>query len=451
MVVRTPAKSQRILFDVLVLSVVSFIAYFLPFAKYSYRGSEYIVDGLSFLTGKAVAGGSVWIAPSTWLWLQLSVVILMGVLSVMHTYFKRKTTGIVMALLAAVTLIMQMIYSSTLKTVLDGTKDMGREYGAVMSFVIALLILIRAVQILYKEEVITALDLMVLPGLAYFVINNYIPMVGIMIAFKKIDYSVGILASEWVGFQNFQNLFFTAGSFFASDAFIITRNTLLYNITFITVGVITGVATGIMLSEVLSSFWKKFFQTSILLPQLISMVVVAYIVFAFLGTDNGLIAKTFFGDEVVNFYGMKKIWPFILVFVNNWKLIGYNGIIFMSSVVGIDRSLYEAAKVDGASKWQQITKITLPMLQPTIIMVVLLQVGRIFYSDFGLFYQVTLNSGTLRSVTSTIDTYVYNSLLVSNNISVSSAASTYQAVIGFVVVVVANTLVKKIDKKSALF
>ena len=153
----------------------------------------------------------------------------------------------------------------------------------------------------------------------------------------------------------------------------------------------------------------------------------------------------------MNFYAEKKYWPFILIFINIWKQLGYNGIVFLSSIIGIDYGLYEAARVDGATKWEQIRSITLPQLKPTIMTLFLLQVGRIFYSDFGLFYQVPLNAGALLDVTNTIDTYVYRALMVNNNISIASAASTYQAIVGFVLVLAVNMIVRKVDRENAMF
>jgi ABC-type polysaccharide transport system permease subunit len=244
-------------------------------------------------------------------------------------------------------------------------------------------------------------------------------------------------------------LFQSNGNFFTSNAWIITRNTLLYNLVFIILGVFTGVVVGICLAGVTRKFLQKFFQTSILLPQLISFVIVSYIVYALLSNETGMITKMMGGS--VNFYAEKKYWPFILIFINIWKQLGYNGIVFLSSIVGIDYGMYEAARVDGASKWQQIFKITIPQLKPTIMTLFLLQVGRIFYSDFGLFYQVPLNSGALLDVTNTIDTYVYRALMVNNNISIASAASTYQAVVGFVIVLAVNMIVRKFDRENAMF
>ncbi|MCM8709941.1 ABC transporter permease subunit [Clostridium sp. SYSU_GA19001] len=291
---------------------------------------------------------------------------------------------------------------------------------------------------------------MIIPGMLYFIINNYIPMLGISIAFKKIDYSLGILKSPWVGFSNFKILFASNGNFFKSDAFIITRNTLLYNTAFIVIGTVVGIIAGIFLAEVFSKTLQKFFQTAILLPQLISMVIVAYIVYGFISNEAGMVNKML-GDNPINFYSTEKYWPFILIFVYIWKQLGYSAIIFLSSIVGIDQSIYEAAKVDGITRWKQIRYITLPLLKPTIITLTLLQIGRIFYSDFGLFYQVPMDSGALYNVTNTIDTYVYRSLMVSNNISTASAASTYQAVVGFVIVLAVNLIVRRLDKENALF
>ncbi|MCF0132794.1 MAG: sugar ABC transporter permease [Blautia sp.] len=306
--------------------------------------------------------------------------------------------------------------------------------------------------LLWKMSVLSTLDFMAIPGMLYFVINNYIPMLGIVIAFKKIDYRVGIMNSPWNGLDNFKQLFATStGSFFGSDAWLITKNTMLYNLAFIVLGTVVGVLVGICLAELISKGLQKFFQTSILLPQLISYVIVAYIVYALLSNDAGLINHALGEGKSINFYAQPKWWPFILIFIYIWKMVGYNAIIFLSSIVGIDHSIYEAAKVDGATKMQQITKITLPLLKPTVITLFMLNIGRIMYSDFGLFYQVPMDSGALYSATNTIDTYVYRCLMTLNNISTSSAACTYQAIIGFILVLTVNAIVRRKDKENALF
>lgn len=289
--------------------------------------------------------------------------------------------------------------------------------------------------------------LMALPGLAYLFINNYMPLPGLILAFKNYSARKGIYGSDFVGMKNFKYLFAT------DDAVIITRNTLCYNIVFIIVNTICAIAVAIILSE-LTSKAKKFYQSAILLPYLISAVIVSYLVFGYLSTENGFFNNTILkalGHEGISWYTEKKYWPFILVFVSTWKGIGYNCIIYLSTILGFDRAYYEAAAIDGATKWQQITKITLPMLKPTIIMLTLMSIGRIFYSDFGLFYQVPQNSGALLSVTNTIDTYVYRGLLELGDISMSSAAGVYQSLVGFILVLTANLVVRKIDPESALF
>lgn len=299
-----------------------------------------------------------------------------------------------------------------------------------------------------KKFKFSALDIMVLPALLYVIINNYIPMMGLQLAFKKIDYSAGIYGGEWVGLKNFKFLFAT------KDAWIITRNTILYNGTFIILNTILGILVGIMLSEIIHIGMKKFYQTAILLPQLISIIIIAYIVFAFLSNEAGMFNKTILpmlGKKEINFYNDPRFWPAILIFVNVWKSLGYSSVIFFSSIVGIDHSYYEAAKIDGAGKLKQIRYIMLPLLKPVVTTLVIMQIGRIFYSDFGLFYQVPMNSGALFNVTNTIDTYVYRSLIQLNDVSKASAAGAYQSLVGLVLVLIANGLVRKFDKENALF
>ena len=289
--------------------------------------------------------------------------------------------------------------------------------------------------------------IMMIPGLVYLLINNYGPMLGMFIAFKKVDYGLGIFKSPWVGFENFKYLFKT------DAAFIMTRNTILYNLVFIVLGTVLGIAVGIMLSELRKKAETKFFQTVILLPYLLSWVICAYIGYAFLSKDTGLINNFLnsLGLEAVDWYNDPGKWTVILVLVNIWKGIGYTSIIYMSTIIGIDKSLYEAARVDDASKWQEIKLITLPCLKSTIIMLTIMNIGRIFYSDFGLFYQIPLNSGTLYPTTQTIDTYVYRALMQQNQIGMSAAAGLYQSIVGFIMVLAANTIVRKLSPDDAMF
>lgn len=292
------------------------------------------------------------------------------------------------------------------------------------------------------------LFIMLLPGCIYLLINNYIPMAGMIIAFKKLDFRIGILKSPFCGFDNFKFLFSS------KDAWVITRNTLLYNIAFILVNMVVGIAIAIMICEVRNSKLKKLYQSAILLPFLMSMVILSYLVYAYLSPENGMINNSILKAlhiEPVSWYSETKYWPFILIFANCWKGVGYGCLIYISSIIGIDPSFYEAARLDGATKWKEIWYITLPSLVPTIVTLTLLSIGRIFYSDFGLFYQVPMNSGVLQPVTNTIDTYVYRALLERGNMSMSSAAGVYQSLIGFIVVMFSNWLVGKINKENALF
>lgn len=292
------------------------------------------------------------------------------------------------------------------------------------------------------------LYIMAFPALLYIFINNYIPMAGIVIAFKNIDLRKGIFKSDWIGFENFKYLFKT------KDAFIITRNTILYNIAFILIGTIFAVMLAILLSEMRNKITGKLYQTLILLPYLVSMIIVSYMTNAFLSEQTGFINKTILpllGKEEIQWYTESKYWPFILTFINIWKSAGYSSVVYLAAIVGIDSSYYEAAALDGATIWKRIRYITIPMIRPTILMLFILATGRIFYADFGLFYQVPMNSGALFNVTNVIDTHVYRSLTKIGDIGMSSAAGFYQSIVGFILVVLSNKLVKKLDEESAIY
>ncbi len=443
------AASARVRWEFAVMAVIIIVMFLNPFAKYTYNGGVYTVNGLNFISGGTFCGGKVVIEPD--LFFILSLIGLAAVLigSLLFPVFKARVGFRIIGLGALVNLVCNIKFAMDISNIFRRAKDPGIGYGCLVSLILMAVILIASLYSLWSLKILSTLDFMALPGMMYFIIDRYIPMLGITIAFKKVDYSLGVWDSPWVGLENFKMLFSHRGSIFDSDAFIITRNTLLYNAVFIFLGILVGVLVGICLSDLYKKTLQRFFQTSILLPQLISMVIVAYIVFAFLGNETGMINSML--DEPINFYQEPKYWPFILVFIYVWKQVGYNSIIFLSAIVGIDQQLYEAAKVDGASKWQQIRFVTLPMLKSTIITLLLLQVGRIFYSDFGLFYQVPLDSGALYDVTNTVDTYVYRSLMVLNNVSIASAGSTYQAIVGFVLVFCVNLVVRKMDRENALF
>ena len=289
------------------------------------------------------------------------------------------------------------------------------------------------------------LFLMMLPGLVYLFCNNYLPMFGILIAFKKVNFSIGILQSPWVGFQNFEFLFKT------KDAWTMIRNTVCYNVVFITLGLVISVTIAIMMAEISSRKIAKVIQPIICFPSMVSAVILSFLVYGFLSNTYGFLNTAVLKDSPINWYASAQYWPFILTIVHFWQSSGQSSIIYMASIGGIDKGLYESARLDGANKMQQIWNITLPMLRPMIILMTLMSIGRIFNSDFGLFYQVPLGQGLLTSTTQTIDTYVYRALMELNNVGMSSAASVFQAIIGFLLVVVSNAIVRKVDNENALF
>lgn len=299
-----------------------------------------------------------------------------------------------------------------------------------------------------KKSATLPLLLIALPGIVYLIINNYIPMFGIFLAFKNYSYIKGIFGSDWSGFSNFEFLFKT------KDAWIMTRNTILYNVAFIILGTILAIFIAILMCELGERMRVKFFQAALLLPNLLSWVVIGFIAYAFLNADTGFINNTILaglGIEPVTWYSKAEAWPPILIIVNLWKNMGYQSIVYMAAISGIDKAIYEAAAIDGAGKVKQIFSITLPMLKPTVITLTLMSIGRIFYSDFGLFYQVPQNSGAIYATTQTIDTYVYRGLMELNNVGMSAAAGLYQSIVGFVLVLIANGIVRKMDSDNALF
>ena len=291
------------------------------------------------------------------------------------------------------------------------------------------------------------LYVMMLPGLIYLAVNNYLPMFGLTFAFKDINYTTGVWQSPWCGLDNFGYLFRT------NDAYVIFRNTVLYNVAFIVLGTVLAIAVAILLSQVRGKMMRVY-QTTILIPYLIAITVVAYLGYAFLSTDTGFINNSILaplGIEPISFYSNSGYWPAILIFIYLWKNFGYNTILYYATLIGIDDSYYEAAVIDGASTWQQIRHITLPCLKTTIITLTIMAIGRMFYSDFGLFYQVPMSNGLLFDATQTIDTYVFRALIQSNDVGRSSAAGFLQSILGFALVLGANLVVRKVDKDSALF
>lgn len=295
---------------------------------------------------------------------------------------------------------------------------------------------------------------MVAPGAIWLLLLRYLPMGGIILAFK--NYKIypkdptflnNLIHSKWVGLDNFKFLFTTG------DSWIMIRNTLAYNIVFIILGVIIPVAFAIMMSELSRKFVAKTYQTLMFFPYFLSWVVVSYFLNAFIDAQYGLIpmAQRAAGETAVSWYTTPGPWPYIIVFANLWKNVGYSTVLYLAAITGIDQTQYEAAAIDGASKWQQILHVTLPNLRTMIAILFILNVGKIFNADFGLFWNVPMQNGALFSVTQVIDTYIYRVLMNTGNIGQSTAAGLLQNIVGFLCILGTNAVVKKIDSDSTLF
>lgn len=293
--------------------------------------------------------------------------------------------------------------------------------------------------------------LLSVPGAIWFLLFAYLPLFGILVAFKKFRLTGGffssLLSSKFVGFENFKFLFSSG------DAVIIVRNTILYNLAFIILGVVLPVIVALLLNELRNKKMVKVYQSAMFLPYFLSWVVVSYCLFAFLNPEKGYVNGMLqsLGLNEISWYAEKKYWPFIIIFMSQWKGIGYNTVVYLASICGIDGTYYEAAVLDGASKWQQIKYITLPLLKPVITILLIMAVGGIFKADFGLFYQLPKNSGPLYPVTNVLDTYIFRALKANGEIGMSSAAALFQSSVGFVLIMVANKIVSKIDSDNALF
>lgn len=288
---------------------------------------------------------------------------------------------------------------------------------------------------------------MLLPAVVYVIIFSYIPMGGIIVAFKRFSFTKGFLGSPWCGLENFRFLFIS------DKLWPLMRNTLLYNIAFITVGIILEVGFAIIVNELGSKWFKKVFQSFMFLPFFISWVVVIAIVDAIFGYDSGIINNLLqnLGMERFNIYVNAASWPFLLVFFKAWKQTGYGSIVYLAAITGMDQEIVDAAEIDGANIWQRIRYITIPSLKPTIIIMTLLAVGNIFRGDFGMFYQLIGNNSVLLEVGDILDLYIYRAMVSSSNLGMASAAGFYQSILCFFTILAANWMVRKYDPEYSLF
>ena len=292
-----------------------------------------------------------------------------------------------------------------------------------------------------------ALFVMILPATVFTLIFAYLPMSGLVLAFKNYKFNLGVFGSEWDGLENFRYLF-SSGT-----GWLITKNTILYNLVNLLTSQALAILIAVFITEINAKVFKKITQSIIFLPYFISWVIVGTFVFAIFNYETGLFNNlvTGAGSERVNFYSMPWVWPIIICCFNSWKWCGYNSVIYIAAIVGVDQEIYEAAYIDGAKISQRIRYITLPCIRPIIIIMLLLQVGRILRGDFEMFYQIVGNNGQLFNATDVIDTYVFRSLMQSANLGMTAAASFYQSALCFLIIMTVNSIVKHIDSDYALF
>lgn len=289
--------------------------------------------------------------------------------------------------------------------------------------------------------------LMLLPATLYVVIFSYIPMTGIVLAFKKYQYAGGIYGSPWNGLDNFKALLISG------KLGQVTRNTLLYNIAFILLGVVFEMGSAILINELTKKWFKKTAQSFMFLPYFISWVVAGAIMYNIFNYERGVFNNilTMLGAERFDLYNTPGAWPYIIIFLKLWKGTGYGSVVYLAAITGLDQEMFEAASIDGASAWQKIRYLTIPSLMPTMMVLVLLGIGNIFRGDFGLFYQTVSSSALLQPVTDVIDTYVFRLLITNNDIGVSAAAGLFQSVLCFITINICNGIVKKLNPDYALY
>lgn len=449
--IRKKSRTDKALIIILLALVFTLIVVlYMPFGKYEYKKKQFHIVGMEYFLGKTVAGGSVAINPQSYFSIAFIVLALCLASLILFIKNKHRISGMLAMLAGTLEVAIGIIFNYKFNEVMSKLKKTEVLLGSYAAILTGILLLATGFTILYFCKVVNMLDIMIIPGLAYLIINNYIPMSGIIIAFKKLDYSMGVFSSPWNGIENFK---FLAKN---SDIGGIIRNTVCYNVAFIILNNLFGIAVGIMLNEAISKKLQRVSQTVILLPQIISWVIVAYMTYGLLSTSTGWINNTLlplFGYDGPNiaFYGTRKYWPLILTVVAIWKGLGYNSIIYFSSIIAIDKSLYESAYIDGCSKLMQIKYITLPLLRPTVITMVIMALGHIMNSNFGLFYQIPQNSGALYPATQTLDVYIYRSIMETQNLSMGAAAAAVQSIVGFCLVLLVNYIIRKKDAENALF
>lgn len=456
----SPLTSQSVWNIVKVLSFMAPLMLFLPFVRFdSIAGKKGLVlTGFHILIGthgldKQLAASNL-NPTSIMLW---AVIIMALGLALVIIRFHSATFFLVFTSIFAT--ILAYISASMLTWLVKAGANLRWGFYLLL-FIEIIIILATLVAIILKRVVVKtgafkshlAMFLMLTPGIIYLLLFSYLPMPGILIAFKR--YNVfgrnvleNFFKSEWAKFGNFRFLFATP------DALQITRNTVLYNLAFMILGLILSVGLAIAISEIPNRTLAKLYQTTFFLPYFLSWMVVAYLAFALLNFDLGVINRILegFGMKPVDWYMKPGAWPFIFIIANIWKYTGNGSIIYIATIAGFDTEIYEAASIDGANKWQQVTNLTIPMLVPMMTLLTILAVGRMFSADLGMFLALPMGSGVLRGVSNVIDLYVFNSLRGGANIGIPAAAALYQSVVGFILILTTNYIVRRINPDNALF
>jgi putative aldouronate transport system permease protein len=291
------------------------------------------------------------------------------------------------------------------------------------------------------------LYVLALPGIVFLVVFAYVPLLGHVLAFEDFKYSKGLFGSRFVGFDNFK-FFFGGGDWLA-----VTRNTVVLNSLFLGIGLSFALLLAVLIGEMRNATVKKVSQSFIFLPYFISWQVIALMIYALLNSSTGVVNQLLLGLGLkpVSWYGRPELWPGILTFFNIFKFAGYNSIVFLAALAGVNEELYESARIDGASRFQQVLYITLPLLRPIFLIMLLMGIGRIFYGDFGMIYGIVGDNGVLFPTTDVIDTYSYRALRQVGNLSMSSAVVLYQSVMGVITIVFFNWVVRRLDPDVRLF
>lgn len=288
---------------------------------------------------------------------------------------------------------------------------------------------------------------MIFPALIYFFVFHYLPMAGLVLAFKRFNFIDGIWGSPWIGFENFRFLFISG------VLWRVTRNTILYNIAFLLIGTTVEVIVAVFIADLYGRWFRKTAQTMMFLPYFISYVVVGAFVYNLFNYETGVVNSVLssIGAEPINVYARPKMWIFILIIFHTWKWVGYGSVIFLAAITNVDRELYEASRIDGASVFQQARFITIPLIMPTVVLSMIFQIGRIMRGQFELFYQIIGNNGNLFPLTDVVDTFVFRALVRTTDLGMGSAVGLYQSVFGLIMVFSVNAIVKRINEDFALF